>query len=610
MPPVEEPRPSWRILVFFFTLCAVLSGAACNSHGHGTSVTTDLYYNAQVGSTPVKTWDYTAYAEINPNNYPQSQGCFATGPYLAQPPASVPPQTGGVFPVPYSIGSSPSVGQCTFSAEWGYSRDSYLFDLFSGQCWTTVREGIIQTPWVNFASTNVFDPGPLCIIPDYAAPAAGNNFALSNSLPATITVSAPNLTTTYGMPQLLAIDRFLNLKTTVNATSVAADGSNATFPFPAGLSNGMYMFAVKNLNGTNLFNIVDETHFSIGGENTLSSAFGVDAAETTTKTLTCVLVNYKLYCSWSLPTDTPTPIFTQYYSSQVSYAGHVIPVGTQPVAVKLYGTYTTSQKSGNTTTYTYSPANAIVVNSGSNSVSILNLYTFSVAANIAVGSQPLSVTLNSAGTYAYVPNYGSGTLSEINLSTLAVSRTVPIASGVQSVAMDPSGNYVWVGGNNYLYQVSLSSFAVVGSYAVNGSVTSLAASNAQNKLAYTLVQNCCSSSSTYAANEVAISSLSNTTAFSRTSASPYAQYTMNGTLPSAAVVPQATTVSSQFGNGLAASSTPTGFVVYDIVSNQPLMSGNTPTPVRGIASDPDNRVVYFTLPDSNEYLAVPLPYAQ
>ena len=91
-------------------------------------------------------------------------------------------------------------------------------------------------------------------------------------------------------------------------------------------------------------------------------------------------------------------------------------------------------------------------------------------------------------------------------------------------------------------------------------------------------------------------------------AAPYAAYTMNGTLPLAATVPHATAVSAQFGNGIAASATPTGFIVYDVVSHQQIMAGTTPTPVRGISSDPLNQVVFLTLPDSNEYITIPLPH--
>lgn len=258
-----------------------------------------------------------------------------------------------------------------------------------------------------------------------------------------------------------------------------------------------------------------------------------------------------------------------------------------------------------TVTETY-PPNAVVANSGSNSVSFVN-FVNKTSTSVAVGTQPMAVALNSADTYAYVPNYGSGTLSEVDLSTQAVSRTATVGTGVQSVAMDPSGSYVWVGGANYLYKIALSTFTVAASYPVSGSVTSMAASNAQNELVYTLVQNCCSGSSTYVANEVSLSNMSTLGSHAQGAASAYAPYTMNGTLPSAAVIPTATAVSAQFGNGMAASATPTGFVIYDVVSHHQIMTGTTPTPVRGIASDPLNLFAYFTVPDSNEYITVPLP---
>jgi DNA-binding beta-propeller fold protein YncE len=377
------------------------------------------------------------------------------------------------------------------------------------------------------------------------------------------------------------------------------------------LASDMYSIAASNQTSAGVFHYIGANFMSIGKINSYAGAFGVDAGDITTKIYTCVTFSGKVSCSWSQPSTTPVPIVTQYYANQVSYNGHVIAVGSNPVAVKLYGSYTTitTSSSGDLSRkeYTTGPAAAIVVNMGSSTVSILGLGSFTDGKNIAVGSQPTAVVLNSAATYAYVPSYGSGTLSEIDLGTQSVSRTVSIATGIQSVAIDPSGNYVWVGGNNSLYKVSLSTFALVGTYPVSGSVTSMAASKDQNELVYTVVENCCSTSSAYAANELSLSNMTVTGAHAVTTASSYATYTMNGTLPSAALVPTATTVSAQFGNAFAASSTPTGFVIYELVNHQQIMTGTTPTPVRGIASDPDNTEAYFAVPDSNELISVPLP---
>ena len=48
---------------------------------------------------------------------------------------------------------------------------------------------------------------------------------------------------------------------------------------------------------------------------------------------------------------------------------------------------------------------------------------------------------------------------------------------------------------------------------------------------------------------------------------------MNATLPSASAGSGATAVSAQWGNGMSASATPTGFVIYDLVNHTEIMRG-------------------------------------
>jgi YVTN family beta-propeller protein len=470
-----------------------------------------------------------------------------------------------------------------------------------------------------FTDVTAFGFGFSCVLTIGTESAnSSTHFVIPGSLPSTLT-SYGNFSTAYGEPGLRVYvgSPTPSLVSTFMASTVVP-GSSATFPFPtqsngSPLAEGFYALVNTNVASGGNAVWVDSSYLAVGGSTTLSNAFGVDAGDASTSVETCIVIESRTYCSVAPTTYAPKPIFTQYYANEVSYGGTAIAVGTQPVAVKLYGSYLKTTTSGYppTTIYTRttSPANAIVVNSGSSSVSIVNLQTNTQSKNIAVGAQPMAVALNSAATYAYVPSYGVGTLSEINLSTQAVSRTVTIAPGLLSVAMDPSGSYVWVGGANYLYKVNLSTFALASSVPVSGSVTSLAASNAQNELVYTLVQSCCSASSAYAANELLLSNLSTPGTYAHAAASPYAAYTMNGTLPTAAVIPTATAVSAQFSNGMGASATPTGFVIYDLIGHQQIMTGTTPTPVRGIAADPNSLFAYFTLPDSNEYIVVPLESA-
>jgi YVTN family beta-propeller protein len=450
----------------------------------------------------------------------------------------------------------------------------------------------------------------ICPVPE--GDAGGNvstNFVLPGAAPSTLT-GYGDFSTTYGNPQLrVYVGGTTPSLVITESASAVMPGVSATFPFPtqsngSALAEGFYALVNTNVASGGGLVLVSPSYLAVGGTTTLSNAFGVDAADIKYRTTACTTKG----CTTIRSDTAPAPILTQYYgNSIVSYTGATIPVGSEPVAIKAYGSVETETSNGGLHYYTTGPTNAIVANSGSSSVSIVSFSTNTDVANIAVGAQPMALTLNSANTMAYVASCGNGTLAEINLSTEAVTRTVSGLSGALSVAMDPGGSYVWVGGTNYLYKVSLSTFTVVQSVPVSGGVTSLAVSNAQNELVYTLVQNCCSASSTYAANELLLSNLSNPGTYAHATAAPYAPYTMNGTLPTAAVLPQATNVvSARFSNGMGASSTPTGFVIYDLVSHKQIMADTTPTPVRGIAADPDCMFVYLTLPDSNEYIAVPL----
>jgi YVTN family beta-propeller protein len=466
-----------------------------------------------------------------------------------------------------------------------------------------------------------------CIfIQDIEEDNTSTHYALSGAAPSTITAYG-DFMTTYGDPGLRVYvgGSTPSLVNVMSATSTVPEVS-AVFPFPtqsngSTLAKGFYGLVSTSVNSAgNAISTGSPSYLAVGGATTLSGAYGVDAGYVHYNMTTCILVLNSRECA-SSTSNLAVPVFTQYYANQISYSkvstsypciplsatSATLAVGSEPVAVKLYGAYSIScYYNENMYGTVTAPGQAIVANLGSSSVSIVSFATNTTLANIAVGGQPMAIALNSADTMAYVASYGNGTLAAINLSSNTLAGTATGLAGAQSVAMDPSGSYVWVGGTNYLYKVSVSSLAVVETYPVSGQVTSLAASNAQNELVYTLVENCCSASSKYSANEVSISTMTNTGTHASASASPYAAYTMNGTLPSAATLPQATVVSAQFSNGMAASATPTGFVVYDLEGHTTLMTGTTPTPVRGIAADPNCMFAYFTVPDSNEYIVVPL----
>ena len=170
------------------------------------------------------------------------------------------------------------------------------------------------------------------------------------------------------------------------------------------------MFAVKNLKASNKFQFVDGTYFDLGSNAALSSAFGVDAADVNYHMTTCILILGVRHCSSSY-SNQAVPALTQYYANQITYykpstsypcpaLSATLSVGNEPVAVKLYGSYAIScYYNQNMYGTVAAPQNAIVVNSGSNSVSVLNLQNGSVT-NIAVGTQPMAIALNSGATLA------------------------------------------------------------------------------------------------------------------------------------------------------------------------------------------------------------------
>jgi hypothetical protein len=124
---------------------------------------------------------------------------------------------------------------------------------------------------------------------------SSTHFVLPSALPAAIT-SYGDFTTTFGLPQLnvYAGAAAPGLVGSVSASSVIP-GSSATFPFPtqsndSPLGEGFYYLASTNATSTGSPVFVNPSYLAIGGTATLSSAFGVDAADVTETIKVCVTV--------------------------------------------------------------------------------------------------------------------------------------------------------------------------------------------------------------------------------------------------------------------------------------------------------------------------------
>lgn len=598
------PHTLWKSARFIFGLSFLLFISACRP----PAVTTTSQVTVQTGGVSNTIGDVTAVTTIYPQ--PRIEGCFATGPLPQATPTPPPSQLGWS-----AYGSSPQPGQCKFGDVLvGYT---YQVDYSSAQC-NNIGVGTLRT-WVTPDAHGNTPPVTVCTVPDSILTRLDTHFARTGQLPPTVTFITPGLTSTYGFPRLLVYDSGGNMVGKSTAVSVATDGSNATFPFPrtssgTNLTSGMYMFAVQNFGANGSYKIPDATHFTVGQDSSMNSPYGVDAINITVETVSCS----EIRCFNSTRALTQ-PLVTLYNTNQLSYGGSSIAVGSRPVMVKAFRNAEVVTSDDTFTSTATGPSLALVVNQGSDNVSVVDLNRLAVTNTVAVGSQPIALAIKPDETKAYVANYGSGSITEVDLATFQAGRTIQLGNAPMSMAIDPAGIAVWVGGQGYLSKVDLSSFTVISSVAVNGAVTSLAASTKQNELVFSVIGNTSASSSqtysagnastsTYSVTELSLSTMTATGSYNPASSGSYATYSMNGTLPNPAANPGATQISQQWNNGMGISATPTGFVIYDLTNHAEIMRGTTSTPIRGIASDPKNWFVYLTLPDSNDLITIPLPH--
>jgi hypothetical protein len=155
----------------------------------------------------------------------------------------------------------------------------------------------------------------------------------------------------------------------------------------------------------------------------------------------------------------------------------------------------------------------------------------------------------------------------------------------------------------------MTSLAVTTTYSVNGQVTSLAISSAQNAFVYTALD----STNTFSAQHSSLTSGASvhtdyTVQVGSTSSFAQKAATLTG-LPGWIMV-NGPLVSVDYNNRYIVEGTPTGFLIYDLQSNTPLLQVTTSGTVRGIATDPSQGVVMVTVPSSNSLYTIPLPPLQ
>jgi YVTN family beta-propeller protein len=94
-------------------------------------------------------------------------------------------------------------------------------------------------------------------------------------------------------------------------------------------------------------------------------------------------------------------------------------------------------------------------NSAQGSLIVVDTASNNVAGTIAVGNNPVQVVISPDGTVAYVANSGSSTLSVVDLQTNTVNQSVPAGSNPSSVATSINGRYIYVANDTAMGTVTV-----------------------------------------------------------------------------------------------------------------------------------------------------------
>jgi YVTN family beta-propeller protein len=461
----------------------------------------------------------------------------------------------------------------------------------------------------------------------YSVPEASSRFDILGSLPSSITLSsvAP-FVTQYGQPQMYVYDGTGTLVTQVGASSVEAGGASATFPFPSSLGQNAYGIAVVNQTGGGGVQPASYNLLSIASSQTIAgNPFGVSVGGQTDITVTCVYVPTPPYGGHNQCTSTSTyvsvPVVSLYSAGQVLIGGAAVNVGPNPTAVVAYPSNTITTTNGNVTITKAGWTRALVANSGSDTVTILDIVNDVPLATVTVGQQPVALAVASNGSTGYVANYTDSTVTQVNLTSDTATATVAVGGHPTSVALTAAG-ILWVGGAGFLTEINTANMSVVGTESVSGkTIVSLGYSDAYNELAVSSVD---TSGNVYV-EEVAASTFQAGAAYAPVASQAVSSvgtylnpvtntevqgYTATLATASTSIIntyqPGAPPIVVQDGWAVI-TATPTGFTITDVSGNIVLVSQTTPSPITAIAVDPNLNIAYLTMPDSNILLTVPLP---
>jgi YVTN family beta-propeller protein len=465
----------------------------------------------------------------------------------------------------------------------------------------------------NYPTANLETITWTCGVEGNDFPEASSRFAIAGAIPSSVTLSAQApFTTTYGMPMLYVYSGSNGSQTLdyqITAMSVSSDSSSATFPLPSSLPQNGYGFITVNAAEGGGFEPNSFNYYSVASSQTIAgNPFGVAALFSSTSWQSAY--NPDPYgdgtCQgqWQYNSGTYTnssPIVTLYSLNQVNNGGATIPVGTNPTAIVIYDSQDNrdDENDGPCQSYrsdTTQMTRAVVANSGSNTVSVLDIVNNAVLSTITVGNQPVALAVSSDGSTAYVANYTDGTVTQVNLTTGTVTATIAVGTQPTSVALTSAG-ILWVGGVGFLTELNANPMSVIATQPVTGkSIIALGYSDSVKQLVATTVD---TSGNVYA-DEINPSTVQTGGVYTPLASNMVSSVGTYGTVRAYT----ATLAGANRGNGnllninqvgapplvvqdgwAVVTATPTGFTITDITGQVVLVSETTPSPVTAIAVD-------------------------
>ena len=481
--------------------------------------------------------------------------------------------------------------------------------------------------------------------PDFNPFEVSPQFVLDDALPTSIQVSAFSpINAAASITNLRLFSMNLTNPTNLTAISVASDGSSAVFPYPtnsdgSALPAGPYITTITTdpPGGSQTTNGMEPIYIA-HDDTSYTSAFAVAAATPSDvwenfgaqdiyNDGTCAGQPYDYKYQYG---GNQTPLVTLSTLGQLAVgpASQTISVGTNPTVVIPYNdqeidNYWQRDQCDQEQETITGAQSALVVNTGSNSISLVNIGYYSYpGGTVQVGSQPVAAVINPAETFAYVANYADGTISEVNLQTVQLTRTLSVGNNPSSVSFDYNGN-LWVGGQGYLELINVATWSVWTSYPLDGTVAGMSYDTRMGAFICTLLQNGTRTSrsngrtlrnpvvfsraggTSYSTTAIVNVATGSTTLFS--TAVDTAPYVLSRFAPSLATPTQNALnplIYSATNGDLAATVNGNAFAVTSIPSGNVLISGTLPYPARGVALTPT--MLYFTMPESNSLVSLPL----